>query len=272
MARRAPAAQGVRPAREGRGRRRSSARPGALVPLDRTPLTHFETEAIGNAIVPSDRMERLRTHRRGGLRVLPRRRRAVPGQRLPPAGVDLRGPAQAPVRRPVVRGHGAPGRGPPAGGGGPRPRARHRPDGLRQDHDPGGDDRAREPHDASATSSRSRTRSRCCSETTSHRSTSARWATTPRLPRGAPGGPPPGPRRDPDRRDARHRRPCAPPCRRRRPDTSCCRRCTRSNATETVNRIVDFFPPTSRARSGSRSPGRCAGSCASGSSRRRTGP
>jgi twitching motility protein PilT len=34
---------------------------GALVPLDRTPLTHFETEAIGNAIVPSDRMERLRT-------------------------------------------------------------------------------------------------------------------------------------------------------------------------------------------------------------------
>ena len=34
---------------------------GALVPLDRTPLTHFETEAIGSAIVPSDRMERLRT-------------------------------------------------------------------------------------------------------------------------------------------------------------------------------------------------------------------
>ncbi|MCI0633324.1 MAG: hypothetical protein L0206_05315 [Actinobacteria bacterium] len=34
---------------------------GALVPLDRTPLTHFETEAIGNAIGPSDRMERLRT-------------------------------------------------------------------------------------------------------------------------------------------------------------------------------------------------------------------
>ena len=72
---------------------------GALVPLDRTPLTHFETEAIGNAIVPSDRMETAADHRRGGFRVLPRRRGAVPRQRLPSAGVDLRGPAQAPVRR-----------------------------------------------------------------------------------------------------------------------------------------------------------------------------
>ncbi len=34
---------------------------GALVPAERAMLTHFETEAIAQAIVPGDRMERLRT-------------------------------------------------------------------------------------------------------------------------------------------------------------------------------------------------------------------
>ncbi len=35
------------------------------------------------------------------------------------------------------------------------------------------------------------------------------------------------------------------------------------DATETVNRVIDFFPPTSRSRSGSRSRAPCAASCAS---------
>jgi len=34
---------------------------GALVPMERELLTHFETEAIAEAIVPRDRMDRLRT-------------------------------------------------------------------------------------------------------------------------------------------------------------------------------------------------------------------
>ena len=40
---------------------------GALLPMERELLTHFETEAIAEAIVPSDRMDRglhlLRTYR-----------------------------------------------------------------------------------------------------------------------------------------------------------------------------------------------------------------
>ena len=61
-------------------------------------------------------------------------------------------------------------------------------------------------------------------------------------PRAAP-RPAPGPGRDPDRRDARrgdgqHRAVARP-----RPATSCCSTLHTVDAAETVNRIIDFFPP-----------------------------
>ena len=128
--------------------------------------------------------------------------------------------------------------------GGARHRPGHRHDRLGQVDDAGGDDRPHQRDARASTSSRSRTRSSSCTAT-SARSINQREVgmdTGVLQARAAP-RPAPGPGRDPDRRDARrgdgpHRAVARP-----RPATSCSRRSTPSTPTETINRIIDFFPP-----------------------------
>ena len=75
-----------------------------LVRLDRDPLSPIETQAIADGDHPRGPQGDLQGARRGRLRLLGRERRPVPCQRLPPAWVGLDGPQEAAVRRAVLRG------------------------------------------------------------------------------------------------------------------------------------------------------------------------
>ena len=149
--------------------------------------------------------ERIRRRRRGRLRLRDPRRRALPRQRLPPArfGLDrlprdsLRGPQRSPSSgcREAVRKLAESQRGIVLAD------RHHR---LRQEHDPGGDDRPHQRATGRVTSSPSRTRSSTCTAT--RRSIVNQreiGADTESFAAGDAARPAPGPRRDPDRRDAR---------------------------------------------------------------------
>ena len=115
--------------------------PGGLVRMPRDPLTPAETEAIAESIVPADRRETF--HTTGeidfaySLRDVGRFRANVFKQR---------GSTSMVLRRlrfggPDVRGDGAARHGPATRRRAPRAHPRHGPDGLGQDHDARRDDR-----------------------------------------------------------------------------------------------------------------------------------
>ncbi len=235
-----------------------------------SPLTHDETEAIGEGDRPERSDGTVRGRRRGRLRLL--------APRVGRFRVNVfrqRGSVSAVLRKlrfggPSVRRDGAARVDPSARGRAARPGPRHRPDGLGQDHDPRRDDRAPQPHppvphrhdrgpDRGAVPRRRRV-DQPARGRQRHRE----------LPLGAPSRAPAGPRRDPDRRDAGHRdRPGGAAGGRDRPPRAVdAAHAGRDRDREPRRRLLPAR--RSRARSGSRWPGRSRGSCASGSSPRPT--
>ena len=174
-----------RRARADRARPRARARAG------------LRRDAEAAADVPRDRRARQR--------LLAARPAAVPRQRLPPARLDLDRLPRHPARGAELRRALAAARRPAPGRGAPRARPRHRRHRLGKDDDARGDHRPHQPrapaahrHDRGPDRDRAR-RPRL------HRQP-ARGRPRHRLVRaGAAPRPPPGPRRDPDRRAPRRR-------------------------------------------------------------------
>ena len=179
--------------------------PHGLIRLDRDPLSPIETQAIADGVIPEDRKEIFRGAGRGRLRLFGCERRAVPRERVPPARVGLDGPAEAALRRPELRRDRAPGRRADARGRAPRADPRDRPDRLGQDDDARRDDRLLQRDEARA-HRHDRGPHRGAAQGRGRVDQPARDRQRHRgLPGGAPRRPAPGPRRDLDRGDARHR-------------------------------------------------------------------
>ena len=152
--------------------------PYGLERLDRDPLSPDRDPGDRRRRHPGGSQGAVQGARRGRLRLLRRQRGPVPRERLPPARLHLDGAAEAALRRAVVRGDRAARVGQDARRRAPRPDPGDGPDGLGQDDDACRDDRLHQRAPSPCTSSRSRTRSRCCTRTTWPRSTSARSART----------------------------------------------------------------------------------------------
>ena len=179
--------------------------PHGLQRFDRDPLSPLETQAIADGVVPEDRKALLREKGEVDFAYsvpnVGRFRANVFRQR----GSISHGAAEAPVRRPKLRGARSARRRSPHQRRAARPHPRDRPDRFGQDHHARRDDRLPQPHQAGAhrdgrgpdrgAAPRRRRLDQPARSRPGHR----------RLPVGASRGAAAGPRRHPDRRDARHR-------------------------------------------------------------------
>ena len=141
-------------------------------------------------------------HRRGRLRLLDPQRRPVPRQRLPSARLDQHGAAQAPLRRALVRGDRPARRRAHDRRRAPRPDPGDRPDGLGQDDDARGHDRLHQQDQARAHRDRRGSDRGAAPRRDGVDQPAGDRQRHDGLPRRPARGPAPGPRRDPDRRDA----------------------------------------------------------------------
>ena len=181
-------------------------RPRRTGPPDRVPEAVLHGHARNRVFDPHQRAAAASGDRlAAGLRLLGARSRPLPCQRLLPARLPRRGLQADPLRAELDR------RPRPAGGGtrdGPsasRLRARHRPDRVGQVHLAGGHDR-RDQHHPRGAHPHDRGPDRVPARAQEvHRQPARAGRRRAELRHGPEGGPAPGPRRDPGRRDARPR-------------------------------------------------------------------